>query len=91
LIACDEVGKSNDEAKVVALWMSLIDEDDDMECFFTGLSLNPFLKEISSGRFIEYVPLPLLLTFLAFSLDASLLLPSAGLDSWPGIAGSHCH
>ena len=54
LIACDEVGKSNDETKVVALLMSLIDADDDVECFFTGLSLNPFLKEISSGRCIEY-------------------------------------
>ena len=60
LIACDEVGKSDEETKVVALLIEFIDGDDDLECFFTGLSLNPFLKEIASGRDIEYVPLPLL-------------------------------
>ena len=61
LIACDEVGKSKDEQEVVQLLLySLIDNDDDLECFFTGLSLDPFLEEISSGRGIQYVPLPLL-------------------------------
>ena len=60
LIACDEVGKSRDEEGVVQLLCSLIDDDDDLECFFTGLSLNPFSKETSSGRSIKYVPLPLL-------------------------------
>ena len=60
LIACDEVGKSRDEEGVVQLLCSLIDDDDDLECFFTGLSLNPFSKETSSGRDIKYVPLPLL-------------------------------
>ena len=60
LIACDEVGKSDKEKKVVALLAELIDEDDDLECFFTGLSLKPFAKETASGRCIQYVPLPLL-------------------------------
>ena len=60
LIACDEVGKSDNEKKVVQLLCALIDSDDDLECFFTGLSLNPFLKETASGRFIKFVPLPLL-------------------------------
>jgi hypothetical protein len=40
LIACDKVGKSKDEQEVVQLLLySLIDNDDDLECFFTGLSL----------------------------------------------------
>lgn len=60
LIACDEVGKSKDEQQVVGLLCRLIDDDDDLECFFTGLTLNPFSKESSSGRFLKYVPLPLL-------------------------------
>ena len=79
LIACDEVGKSNDETKVVALLMSLIDADDDVECFFTGLSLNPFLKETSSGRFIEYVPLPLLTFQSSLQLVQSFMGGSASL------------
>eukprot|EP01036_Dinobryon_divergens_P022102 gene22102-30337_t len=60
LIACDEVGKSRGENLVVQLLCTLIDGDDDVECFLTGLTLNPFLKESSSGRNIKYVPLPLL-------------------------------
>ena len=45
LIACDEVGKSNKETKVVYFLTGLIDEDDDLECFFTGLSVNTFVKD----------------------------------------------
>ena len=60
LIACDEVGKSQDEKQVVQLLTLLVDNDDELECFFTGLSLNPFLNESSSGRVLNYVPLPLL-------------------------------
>ena len=44
LIACDEGGKSVNEKKVVQLLCGLIDGDDELECFFTGLTLNPFLK-----------------------------------------------
>ena len=79
LIACDEVGKSKDEIEVVALLMSLIDKDDDVECFFTGLSLNPFLKETSSGRFIEYVPLPLLTFQTSLQLVQSFMGGSPSL------------
>lgn len=60
LIACDEVAKNRDEQQIVRLLCSSVDRDDDLECFFTGLSWTPFLGETSSGRDIKYVPLPLL-------------------------------
>ena len=50
IIACDEVGKSRDEQRVVRLLCSLIDGDDDLECFITGLSPNPFLAETTYVR-----------------------------------------
>ena len=73
LIACDEVGKSRDEKQVVQLLCALIDGDDDLECFFTGLTLNPFSKESSSGRFMKFVPLPLLTFAASLSLVHSFL------------------
>ena len=72
LIACDEVGKSRDEKLVVRILCALIDGDDDLECFFTGLTLNPFLKE-SSGRNIKYVPLPLLTFAISLKLVQSFI------------------
>ena len=80
LIACDEVGKSRDEQEVVQLLCSLIDDDDDLECFFTGLSLNPFSKETLSGRDIKYVPLPLLSFKSSLGLVQSFV---AGYQSVP--------
>ena len=81
LIACDEVGKSDKEKKVVALLLTeLVDEDDDLECFFTGLSLNPFLKETASGRDIVYVPLPLLNFTSSLRLVQSFLNESGSFN-----------
>jgi len=68
LIACDEVGKSDNEKKVVSDLCNLIDGDIELECFFTGLTLNPFDRESNSGRSIKNVPLPLL------TFNASLAL-----------------
>jgi hypothetical protein len=79
LIACDEVGKSKDEQEVVQLLCSSIDGDDDLECFFTGLSLNPFLKETSSGRGIQYVHLPLLSFNSSLGLVQSFVAGSQSL------------
>jgi hypothetical protein len=73
LIACDEVGKSKDEQQVVGLLCRLIDDDDDLECFFTGLTLNPFSKESLSGRFLNYVPLPLLTVTSSLELVRSFV------------------
>ena len=73
LIACDEVGKSSDEKQVVQLLTLLVDSDDELECFFTGLSLNPFLQESLSGRFLKYVPLPLLTFASSLSLVQSFI------------------
>ena len=42
LIACDEVGRRGNEEKLVALLCSLVDQGNDLECFFTGLTLNQF-------------------------------------------------
>ena len=80
LIACDEVGKSDDEKKVVQLLCALIDGDDDLECFFTGLSLSPFLKETASGRFIKFVPLPLLTFTSSLKLVQSFINGSGSLN-----------
>jgi hypothetical protein len=75
------VGKSRDEQQVVQLLCSLIDDDDDLECFFyTGLSLNPFLKETSLGRSIKYVPLPLLSFKLSLGLIHSFVAGSQSVS-----------
>jgi hypothetical protein len=73
LIVCDEVGKSKEEKFVVQHLCTLIDGDDDLECFFTGLTLNPFSKESASGRIIKYVPLPLLSFAISLRLVQSFV------------------
>ena len=93
LIACDEVGKSKDEQEVVQLLLySLIDNDDDLECFFTGLSLDPFLEESSSGRGIKYVPLPLLSFKSSLGLVKSFVAGSQSLpvsSKFARLSGGH--
>ena len=89
LIACDEVGNSRDEKLVVQLLCTLIDGDDDVECFLTGLTLNPFLKESSSGRNIKYVPLPLLTFATSLKLVQSFVTEPKVSSKLARLSGGH--
>ena len=66
LIACDDLEKSLNAARVVAHLCTVLFNDDEVECFFTAATLNPFVREYD--RFKMIVPLSLL------SFDASVKL-----------------
>ena len=80
LFACDDVGKCRDPQRVVRSLCTLIDMDNDLECFFTGLNLNAFLRQFPAGRNTNYVPLPL----LSFTSSLGLVQSFIGRSSPSG-------
>jgi len=73
LTACDEVGKSASEKNVSDL-CSLMDDHDDLECFFTGLT--HWILSIKSRRTIKNVRLPLLSFSSSLALVQSFIFGS---------------